>query len=438
MLERLQLTNFRAFKALDLPFSKINIFVGPNNSGKSSIISAINLIAQNVRRGRQSFALALNGPYADLGTFHDVINGHKATSKLKIGFQLSNYSYEYQFRYRPKKREIELVKANVEGPVSNYEFSATKDGISQTFKWSKGAVQFATQQVRPRFYGFSLVLPINTFAADQESGTAAEAFHELRRLSIRSMGSLETQFTSFESVGAFRAAPQRTYLYTGEAPEEVGRFGENFAQMIASMASSRDRASISTIGRINRWFSEAGVAGGIEIKSLTNRHFELCVMDRTGASNNIVDAGFGCSQVLPVIVGGYRLDQFKRRPGSPIFVVQEPEIHLHPSAAAHLGSYFADLARRGVQCFVETHSENIILRVARHVAAGHLSPDDVKIYWVSDTVDGREVTPLGFHPDGSFSMKWPDGFFPTRSNEVMDLARLSSGLPSSDQLELTF
>lgn len=439
MLDRLSLTNFRAFKLLDLPFSKINIFVGPNNSGKSSIVSAINLIAQNVRRGaRQNFTLALNGSYAELGTFHDVINGHKATSKMKIGFSLSGYDYEYQFRYRPQKREIELVKANVESQSTSYEYATTKDGIRQTFRHGKGVVHFATQQIKPRFYGLYLVLPVGQLAYEQGLGAVSEAFHDLRRLAVRSMTSLENHFTSFDSVGAFRAAPQRTYLYTGEAPEEVGRFGENFAQMIASMASSRDRASIATIGRINKWFSESGIAGGIEIKSLTNRHFELCVKDRTGSSNNIVDAGFGCSQVLPVIVGGYRLENYKRRPGTPIFVVQEPEIHLHPSGAAHLGSYFVDLALRGVQCFVETHSENIILRVARHVAAGHLSPDDVRIYWVSDTVDGREVTALGFHPDGSFSMQWPDGFFPTRANEVMDLARLGSGLPTSDQLELSF
>ncbi len=39
MIEKIHAENYRAFEDLDIDLSKINLFFGPNNSGKSSIIS---------------------------------------------------------------------------------------------------------------------------------------------------------------------------------------------------------------------------------------------------------------------------------------------------------------------------------------------------------------------------------------------------------------
>lgn len=111
MLRSIKLENFRAFKQADIQLSELNIFVGPNNSGKSSLISAISLIAQNFRPSSQQYSLALNGPHTQLGTFYDVVHGHSARSTLTIGFSADEFLYSYAFRYRPGRREIELVKA---------------------------------------------------------------------------------------------------------------------------------------------------------------------------------------------------------------------------------------------------------------------------------------------------------------------------------------
>ena len=111
-----------------------------------------------------------------------------------------------------------------------------------------------------------------------------------------------------------------------------------------------------------------------------------------------------------------------------MYVVQEPEIHLHPSAAAHLGTFFVDLARRNIQCVVETHSENIILRVARLVAQGRLKAEDVNIYWVSGNAGEHQYELLELKKDGTFKKSWPEGFFPTRAEETLQLARAASSI----------
>ncbi len=438
MINYLHLSNFRAFKDLQLRFAALNIFVGPNNSGKSSAISAINLIAQNVKRDRRGSGLALTGNYTDLGSYYDVVYGHKANSNMKIAFGINGIDYEYNFRYRLQRRQIELYKASINNKSAKYTFSLTKEGSEHaiTTEGKRGSNKILG--VRPRLSGLTFFLPIsNVMSAENDKDRGI--YQEARSLLMRSAMNLEDQFSNFDAVGPFRASPERTYLYSGEAPHEVGRQGENFAQILANSSSSRDRQSQIMVSRVSKWFSGAGIANSIQIRGLTNRHFELCVEDRIGFASNIVDVGFGCSQVLPVVIGGYRLVQNKvdSRPRQPgLFVVQEPEIHLHPSAAAHLGSFFVDLVRNSVQCFVETHSENIVLRVARHIAAGHLKAEDVKIFWVSDDGLERSVTELEFKDDGSFEIEWPEGFFPTRSQEVLALAKSASKISDGGQLEL--
>jgi predicted ATPase len=438
VVDSLELRNFRAFQSVKLKFSKLNIFVGPNNAGKSSIVSALNLIAQNAKNGRQQSGLTLNGAYTDLGTYYDVVNGHKASKNIGIKFAIGNFTYDYSFRFKKLRREIELYKSSMSDGTNYYSFNLIKNVKYQKIKIPKIRKTLKIEERDPIFFGLSFYVPYELFMDFEKQNIDKNYRDEIRDLFWGGIDSLRSDFYLFDSVGSFREQPQRTYLYSGEAPEEVGRAGENFAQIMASSSSNRDNKSDAMMRRVVNWFKGAGIAESVIVKGLTNRHFELCVEDRLGLSSNIVDVGFGCSQVLPVIIGGYKI-AMKSSPERPgMYVVQEPEIHLHPSAAAHLGSFFCDLAKRNVQCFVETHSETLILRVARHIANGNIPAENVKIFWVGDTDGKREVTELKIEDDGSFAMEWPGGFFPTRSAETLELARAAANLPSRDVLDFNF
>lgn len=425
MISSLYLENFRAFKSQHIDLGVLNIFVGPNNSGKSSIISAINLIAQNATGGLSDFSLALNGPHAQLGTFYDVVHGHSSRSRMRIAFSLDNIRYDYRFRYRPQRREIDLIRAEISSGSQSYLYIKNDDKTSQEFRTSKSRVIVLPASMRPRFRGLSMRVPFYMVPPERLNFSQDDLRH-MRDFMVRATRNLDRHFYAFDSVGAFRAAPERTYHYTGEAPANVGRQGENCAQMLASSSSTRERASTGILRKAAAWFQESGVAQDVKVNSLTNRHFEIIVKDSVGLQNNIIDSGFGCSQVLPVLVSGYNLVRERRSISPPVFVVQEPEIHLHPTAAAHLGTYFVELANQGVQSFVETHSENLILRVARHIAEGALGKNDVKIYWVGSESGEHSATELKINDDGTFSSEWPEGFFPTRASETLMLARAAS------------
>ena len=74
-----------------------------------------------------------------------------------------------------------------------------------------------------------------------------------------------------------------------------------------------------------------------------------------------------------------------------------------------LGDFFIE-ASKTKQVIVETHSEHMVLRIRRRVAAGDLSPDDVAIYFVERGRYGSKVRRISFGSNGLVS-DWPKGFF---------------------------
>ena len=95
-----------------------------------------------------------------------------------------------------------------------------------------------------------------------------------------------------------------------------------------------------------------------------------------GPFRNLIDVGYGVSQILPVIT------ELLRRDSPQMFLLQQPEVHLHPSAQAALGSVFCNIAAEGKrQIIVETHSDHLLDRVRIEVRDGEvgIKPDDVSI-----------------------------------------------------------
>ena len=103
-----------------------------------------------------------------------------------------------------------------------------------------------------------------------------------------------------------------------------------------------------------------------------------------GPQRNLIDVGYGVSQVLPVITELLRDDALS------MFLLQQPEVHLHPSAQAALGSLFCQIAEPKRQLIVETHSDHLLDRVRMEVRDGAvpLKPDDVSIlFFERDNLD---------------------------------------------------
>lgn len=134
---------------------------------------------------------------------------------------------------------------------------------------------------------------------------------------------------------------------------------------------------------LQRFGKDAGLFDEITVKPLGKQSgpFQLQIRRfdgrMKGPQRNLIDVGYGVSQVLPVVI------ELLRQDAPPMFLLQQPEVHLHPSAQAALGSLFCRIADWKRQIIIETHSDHLLDRVRMDVrdGAGALKPEDVSILY---------------------------------------------------------
>jgi predicted ATPase len=137
-------------------------------------------------------------------------------------------------------------------------------------------------------------------------------------------------------------------------------------------------------------------------------------------STALADTGEGASQALPVFVLGALAETGQLGP-SPLLVLEQPEMHLHPAAERELASFLCRVAKvEAARLLIETHSENLLLFVQLAIAKGELAPSDVAVYFIrplrgggGSVADRVEIDDLG-RPKG-----WPPGVF----SEDVEMAR---------------
>jgi hypothetical protein len=245
---------------------------------------------------------------------------------------------------------------------------------------------------------------------------------ETRKMARSTLREFEVALRGIRAVGPFRTAPERRYDYQGRPAEVVDLRGEHVVHALIEDSMARGKRHGELLAAVNRWLRRVGRVQLLPLKrlSLTTRLYELRLRDTdSGRWANFADVGFGVGQAFPVIVEGLRT------PLGGTFIVQEPEIHLHPDAQLAMADFLVNLAKSGRNVIVETHSEAILLRVRTAIVAAKRSPkfgaDDVAVIHVSKRKDGTsdarslEVDALGQIGD------WPRGFMEELTNERMAL-----------------
>ena len=159
--------------------------------------------------------------------------------------------------------------------------------------------------------------------------------------------------------------------------------------------------------QVEFWMQD--IAPGIEINALivTDTNASALSLRRGGVRwLRPPNIGFGISYSLPIIVAG-----LLARPGS-IFVVENPEAHLHPAGQSRMGRFLATLAAAGIQVLVETHSDHVLNGVLLATVDDHpIRHDQVIIqYFHGDPKSEKRAQAIDVNARGGLST-WPKGFF---------------------------
>ena len=408
-MDQVTLKNFRCFREEQTArLAPLTLLVGENSTGKTSFMAMIRALWDVCYRFRvPDFK---EEPY-DLGSFDEIAHhrggrgGRAATFEAGFDFTLRDRKVK---RDSPHRFEITFEKkGTVPVPVRRY-LAYKEVWIEDRLKDSRHNIGFG---ISKRTWKGQLPDPRRVLIETDDDLLPPLSFF-LRRLQNR-----EDRERDFESV-----ASQDSTLPTDEDWKRIERLADRFRWMGRHGSNQRPYASAPVRSKPHRTYDPArptrdsegdyipmylanvhfqnkaqwkalkdalekfgqtaGLFDEISVKQLGKNEsepFQIQVRKfgsrAKGPRRNLIDVGYGVSQVLPVIT------ELLRQDAPVMFLLQQPEVHLHPSAQAALGSLFCQVAGQNRQLVVETHSDHMLDRVRMDIRdqRGRLKPSDVSI-----------------------------------------------------------
>ena len=108
---------------------------------------------------------------------------------------------------------------------------------------------------------------------------------------------------------------------------------------------------------------------------------------------------------------------------SQFIIVDEPEIHLHPSLQSKLADFFMEMAMLGKRILIETHSEYLIDKMIYLKLKHKLSSQTVGLNWVKKS-NGDSYIERIEHDDLGFVLNPPENFLSERKILVNELSKI--------------
>lgn len=419
MLTRLRLKNIKTWASQlwepGVELAPISLFLGPNSAGKTTILQMPLLLKQTFESPDRNLDLNLGGQpsdLVDLGHYESVVHNHESKRGLGVGVSLRvsrsrRIHYTASFSSRDGTPRIEHLEICAARAKESRCFSADRQ--------QKGGYLLEGPDYAPKMVGQRLNAK-RSFRPERAVAFSADAIAEfgLAGAEIQDLSlSLRQAMSRVVYLGPLRERPERTYLWSGVEPGELGKRGEYSVHALLASDNSTKRQKENEEGghqwlveRVSEWLRKLGVADELVLERQgRSRHYELIVV-RGGQRANLVDVGFGISQVLPMLVLAHVV------PRGTTIVAEQPEIHLHPRAQGGLAELMAHVAKtRNVQFIVETHSEHLFRRLQTLVADERVKPEECALYFVDrDEAGSSELRRLELNEFGKIA-NWPKQFF---------------------------
>ena len=393
-ITNVKLKDFRCFREEQTArLAPLTLLVGENSTGKTSFLAMIRALLDSV--------LSLNGPDFkedpyDLGSFEEIVHNRGPRSPREITFEagfdavsvIDEDGDEHRIRLEvvfERSGTAPVIRKRLlagEGAWIQQDFGAGERGLTRfgtrRKSWEQPLVEagLTPSEGMGGTSSFDRILGQLVLGQSDISSEIAKRLEAAR--TFMEGATSEDRELLFKLILAFgvveqrpfasapvRSKPRRTYDPSRPTPDPEG----DYVPMYLAAVLSGDKAGWESLRNGLEHFGLAsGLFDEISIKRLGRRGsepFQVQVRKAGGRAKgpwrNLIDVGYGVSQALPVMTEMLRAD------APNMFLLQQPEVHLHPSAQAALGSLFCQVASRGRQLVVETHSDHLMDRVRMDV-----------------------------------------------------------------------
>ena len=291
--------------------------------------------------------------------------------------------YHYDFLFYNSKELFDKILENLKNRSRRYPFRFSKMIYNKKIDYEEVKDTMESLKEKFIFFNFERILR----KLNEEIGTV---FHDIFY------------------IAPLRATAERYYRVQGLDIDEISPDGSNLPMYLKNLDSI-------LLTAFSNWTER-------------NFNFRPTLTDKEGHISleiiqdkdkiNLTDTGFGFSQLLPILVQIWRKihTNFFMKNNSQIFVIEQPELHLHPAMQAKLidiiikSIKIAKNKGLDIKFIIETHSETMINRIGRHIVEELFEPQDINLLIFEKHDKETEIIEAKFNNRGRLE-KWPFGFF---------------------------
>lgn len=383
MITQIDISNFRSIKQQSIPLKKLNILYGPNGSGKSSVMYAPYVMRNFFVNPNQRLNSLFNLGFINLGGFENVIRNkirHSNDIEIKINLDIGGPSVKKKHVKIPFKYRLflsEEVESEIEFAWSDLKKKITIDFPSTLQK----KVEVDLGVTKLIWNGITFEEEESTIESKIFSSSFNGAYEEIKNIEI--------------------VPPKRGFtraIFSLESEDDDTTEAFKIRDGNSDIESKIDHYFRRIFDKTFRYVAIPG-----------STSFYLRTQNNKGFTVDLVNEGYGINSTVSVLMKVLKHS-------TSLAFIEEPEIHLHPSAQAKLVDVFTEIVQKeNKQIFLSTHSENIVSSVLAKIADRELSVDDVQFYLAQSENEETKIIP----------------------QEVNDKGQIEGGLMSFMETELT-
>lgn len=418
---------FKSIKALDkFDFKKINLLAGINSSGKTSLSQCLLLLKQTIESDNKS-PLNLTGPYVTANLLVDLIynkgkilefcleyeredvpNPGEFDPYFAEGEDFDKLSYTFTLRQNGKLHlsELNLI---LYGNKGNQHFLSFLRKRNERYQISTnnykllGMNEDSNNLISKGTWSLEFT---NFFPLYAESGINSNNVTTAIAIPImkQAMSCFKEYFRKIVYIGPIRVKPEVFEVFTNTPTQYAGIDGKYTRFVLHEYKKE-------LLENTRYWICERlKLAKDIKVSKDANNAYRITLENSESIQVDLCHMGFGISQILPIIVQGLLV------PPNGLFIIDAPEVHMHPYIQSEMVDFFIDLTRQR-KVMIETHSEHIVTRLRRRIAEGALKPEDINLCFVENNGNGSQYQTLSINDKGSFYGDMPKGFMNTMDDD---------------------